>query len=474
MTDYATSRDSRRVPLETRVQLRFERFSGFISEYSSNVSPGGLFVKTQAPSPVGTLLDFEFQLGDGYPLIKGTGEVVWTRSDDQGAAKPAGMGIRFLRLSKGSRELIYKMVDEYIHEGGIPFDVEQGPEMETGAAAAVEESEIGEPDAADDRSEPGEVEVADAVLPDAPLSAAPPPPVVANPALASLSLPDLAARTFGPPVEPIVAPTPPPLAAPPSPLPAPPAPLATYAAAAPLPERRSARRVAALAAVLALVALGVAAFAFQEPLMRRFGLLGGDGAGAPERGPAARPDTLAQTPAPPSAGAPASAAAASDDAIPEPLPALAGDDTAAAAAAAPGAEPPTLAESAAPPPAAAAPAPAPTVRLTAIRSIDWRQVDGETEVTIRGDGPIAAGGYARDRLDGPAPREVLRIRGVERPFGRALLAVGSPHLKQVRTGHHVLPGQDELHLVLDLADRGVVVRAVREVDGALVVRLGRG
>ncbi|HEX9671353.1 MAG TPA: TIGR02266 family protein [Thermoanaerobaculia bacterium] len=450
MTEYATSRDSRRVPLETRVQLRFERFSGFISEYSSNVSPGGLFVKTQAPSPVGTLLDFEFQLGDGYPLIKGTGEVVWTRSDDQGTAKPAGMGIRFLRLSKGSRELIYKMVDEYIHEGGIPFDVEQGPEMETSPAAAAVESESSEPDDAD---EAGEVEV--------------------DPALASLSLPDLAARTFGAPVEPVIAPAPPPLAAPPPPLPAPPAPLAAYAAAEPPPERRSARRIAALAAALALVALGVAAFAFQEPLMRRFGLLG-DGAAAPERGPAASPTTATETPAPPTAGPSAPAAAASDDAIPEPFPALAGDDTAAASAAAPAAAPPALAAPAAAPPTPAAPAPATAARLTAIRSIDWRQVDGETEVTIRGDAPIAAGGYARDRLDGPAPREVIRIRGVERPFGRALLAVGSPHLKQVRIGHHVLPGQDELHLVLDLADRGVVVRAVREVDGALVVRLGRG
>ncbi len=227
--------------------------------------------------------------------------------------------------------------------------------------------------------------------------------------------------------------------------------------------------------MLAVVALGVAAFAFQEPLMRRFGLLGGDGAAAPGREPVASPDTAAaETPAPPPAGATASAASASDDAIPEPLSALAGDDTAAASAAAPAAEPPALAKPAVVPPAAAAPAPATTARLTAIRSIDWRQVDGETEVTIRGDGPIAAGGYARDRLDGPAPREVFRIRGVERPFGRALLAVGSPHLKQVRTGHHVLPGQDELHLVLDLTDRGVVVRAVREVDGALVVRLGRG
>ena len=498
MTDYAISRDSRRVPLETRVSLRFERFSGFISEFSSNISPGGMFVKTQAPSPVGTLLDFEFQLGDGYPLIKGTGEVTWLRSDEQGPDKPAGMGLRFLRLSKGSRELIYKIVDEFIHQGGEPFDLEAGaagrPPVPAGQAAAesapaegsgVEAPAPPQPVAATPALAPAAVPVpfdapAAARMPLAPTAEAAAPP--SEPPLAALSLPALAARTFGGAAE---GPSP----VPPAPLPEPPVPLGAYAAAAAQPRANWTRgRLAAVVAAAVLVGLGAAAFVFQEPLMRRAGLLGRGEGGAPVS-PDAAPATADATPpgggatapaagaeAPslaPSGGRDAVPAAASTDAIPEPAPpsAAAGPENLAAPAG-------QARDPAPPPPAPSRPQPAPaapaaSAPLTAIRSITWRLAGEDTELTVRGDGPIRAGGYTRARLEGGSPRELIRIRGVRGPYSPARLAVGSSQLKQVRTGHHVLPGGQELHLVLDLADSGVVVRSVEEVDGALVVRLGR-
>jgi molecular chaperone DnaK len=128
MVDYSNiPRDSRRVPLETRVQLKFDRFDGFISEYSSNLSPGGIFLRTRAPQPLGTVLDFAFRLGDGFELIRGRGEVVWNRMEDEGTTRPAGMGLRFLELSEGSKELIYRIVDQHILEGGTPYDVTQRP-----------------------------------------------------------------------------------------------------------------------------------------------------------------------------------------------------------------------------------------------------------------------------------------------------------------------------------------------------------
>ncbi|HSS77504.1 MAG TPA: TIGR02266 family protein [Thermoanaerobaculia bacterium] len=128
MVDYSNiPRDSRRVPLETRVQFKFDRFSGFLSDFSANVSPGGMFIRTRTPQPQGTVLEFEFRLGDGFELIRGRGEVVWTRAQDEGPARPGGMGIRFLELSQGSKELIYRIVDQHIQQGGTPFDVTQGP-----------------------------------------------------------------------------------------------------------------------------------------------------------------------------------------------------------------------------------------------------------------------------------------------------------------------------------------------------------
>src|SRR6478609_3709930 len=128
MVDYSNiPRDSRRVPLETRVQFKFDRFDGCISEYSENISPGGLFLRTRAPQPPGTVLDFELRLGDGFELIRGRGEVVWNRLEDEGPARPAGMGLHFLELSEGSKDLIYRIVDQHVLHGGTPFDVTQRP-----------------------------------------------------------------------------------------------------------------------------------------------------------------------------------------------------------------------------------------------------------------------------------------------------------------------------------------------------------
>jgi molecular chaperone DnaK len=124
VTDYSNlPRDSTRVPLAHRIQLKFDRFSGFINEYFSNISPGGIFIRTDTPEPPGQLLDFEFRLGDGYELIRGRGEVVWARQRGEGLERPPGMGVRFIELSPGSKDLIYKIVDDYAAHGGKPFDL---------------------------------------------------------------------------------------------------------------------------------------------------------------------------------------------------------------------------------------------------------------------------------------------------------------------------------------------------------------
>ena len=127
MVDYSNiPRDSRRVPLATKVQFKFDRFSGFISEYSANISPTGMFIVSSNPEPNGRVLDLEFRLGDGFEIITGKGEVVWTRTVPDGPERPPGMGIRFTELGKGSKDLIYRIVDRYIQEGGIPFDLSSG------------------------------------------------------------------------------------------------------------------------------------------------------------------------------------------------------------------------------------------------------------------------------------------------------------------------------------------------------------
>lgn len=102
----------KRVDLQQKVSLKFKEFQGFITEYSENLSAGGMFIRTDEPQAPGSIFDFEFTLGEDYTLIHGLGEVVWVRDEDEGFDRPAGMGVRFLSLDEKSRDLIDRMVAE--------------------------------------------------------------------------------------------------------------------------------------------------------------------------------------------------------------------------------------------------------------------------------------------------------------------------------------------------------------------------
>src|SRR5262245_9563799 len=84
--------ERRRVPLERKISLKFKEFRGFITEVSSNLSLGGMFIRTTAPKPVGTIFDFELSLTDDFKLVQGIGEVLWIREVDDGPERPRGMG----------------------------------------------------------------------------------------------------------------------------------------------------------------------------------------------------------------------------------------------------------------------------------------------------------------------------------------------------------------------------------------------
>jgi molecular chaperone DnaK len=173
VTDYSNlPRDQTRVPLAHRIQLKFDRFSGFINEYFSNISPGGIFIRTDTPELPGQLLDFEFRLGDGYELIRGRGEVVWARERGEGPERPPGMGVRFLELSPGSKDLIYKIVDDYVAHGGKPFDPTPPPPAAGPEAGAPEPA--GEERAPMPEARPAGAAAAQPALPETPEPLRPP------------------------------------------------------------------------------------------------------------------------------------------------------------------------------------------------------------------------------------------------------------------------------------------------------------
>ena len=133
------------MPLEREVVLEFEHFSSFISEYSANISLGGMFVKTSKPRLPDSVFRFEVRLGDEDPLIGGLAKVLWVREADEGGDRPSGMGVRFLQLDDGARGLIEQIVREHTARGGQPFSLDEAAPAAPEPPAAAAPAENGSP-----------------------------------------------------------------------------------------------------------------------------------------------------------------------------------------------------------------------------------------------------------------------------------------------------------------------------------------
>lgn len=453
-----------RVLLEAEVVVEFDRFSGFLAEYSSNLSLGGMFLTTRYLKPVGSELRFELRLKDAAaPLVRGRGMVAWTRWQDQGPRRPAGMGVRFIDLDAESHALVYKIVEERLRAGQIHEELalDSATLAEVAAPPSVELPPA-IPDAA--FSTPDEMVFR-------PPAGAPPTPI--EPPAAALEPPALEepkpvpSRSVAPPLDEIVArataawsppaePPRPPVASSPGPPPKTPAardrdPSPVARPQPPRPPRKSS--AGALWVVLALVAAGVGGW-----WMWKSGLLSSSAevpAGAPPARSPAEPPPKAAVESSPAAAPPARQPA--PPAAPAPVPLTAADGTPASPL--PTREPP-----------APSPVPVPPLqRFTGLEKVTWSEESGFTEVVLWMDGAIPADAFERSRIDGKEPRELVRLRGASRPLEAGRYDVGTPEVRRVRTGLHGSGASAELHVVLDLAAGARVFEA--KVDGnRLLVR----
>jgi len=96
-----------RAQVSLLVQYRFNSVQDFLAEHAVNISPGGIFIATERPAPVGTMLYLQFSLKDGSRLIEGMGRVAHVQQGT--ATQPHGMGIAFVQFDGASRELIERI-----------------------------------------------------------------------------------------------------------------------------------------------------------------------------------------------------------------------------------------------------------------------------------------------------------------------------------------------------------------------------
>ncbi len=87
------------------INKEFESYDAFISEYVTNISRSGAFVRSKTPLPVGTKVNLCFTvIMEAIETIEGIGEVVRVHDD------PPGMGVVFTELSSYSKGIIEKLL----------------------------------------------------------------------------------------------------------------------------------------------------------------------------------------------------------------------------------------------------------------------------------------------------------------------------------------------------------------------------
>ena len=96
---------------DVRLQLNYRDATGgnFLFEYSMNISKGGIFIETQHPAAIGTLLLIRFQSPETDKQIEAEGEVVWVNPVDGDSPNP-GMGIQWRNLDEETHDQITSIV----------------------------------------------------------------------------------------------------------------------------------------------------------------------------------------------------------------------------------------------------------------------------------------------------------------------------------------------------------------------------
>ncbi len=473
---YLNTRTSPRVEVPEEVVILVESFGQFLEQHAQDISEGGMFLRSAAPPPPGTRLQFAIRLADGYPLIRGEGEVAWSRERGPGPDSPGGMGIRFVELSEQGRELVRRLVEERRGRSEVQGSDHTGPGEKEPAKEVPKPQELVEQEVSP--APPVPVEVGEAPDPFGELVSkleekmsrledggpfllepeAPPsdqPPVTTDeffPSMEGEEASSLRGTTSGgggpglsegdslPPVE----------------LPEIGRPAGFYdddEDEGTLPPSRSRWfwPFAIPVLVLALAALGYGLW--------EMGYLGWAGLPGPSS-PRAVQGEVAPSPEPSVTPEPTNQTALIQEKTE-------GSTSVAAVIATPTRE--TVSPSPTPMPTATQlPAPRPVVaRASAVQGVTWRQTEGGVEVRIQLNGRLDSSAAKLTRLDSP-PRGLLRIKHMRRHYEPTEILVGVGGLEKIRLWLHDEMKPPQMYVVFDLSEPSRRLKQKLE-DGDLII-----
>ena len=107
-TNFDDKRSSGRHRL--RVQVAYESVEDFLLDYTSNLSMGGMFIKTDRPLQVGARFRLRFQITGRATPVETRAEVKWVVSEEH---LNSGMGVAFESLSPADERAVRRWLTEW-------------------------------------------------------------------------------------------------------------------------------------------------------------------------------------------------------------------------------------------------------------------------------------------------------------------------------------------------------------------------
>ncbi len=168
-----------RKDVNLRVRVRADSVDDFVDQFAHNISKGGLFLRSQTPYPVDTMLQFEIQLKDGSSVMRGRGKVTWSQPPPGPGEKrrTCGMGVQFIGLDADSKAMVMRILEHKEELNSLPVrEPEASPEPAPAENSmeiptVVDEPALPEPEpepAAPEPARPEPVPVAERSVPPAP------------------------------------------------------------------------------------------------------------------------------------------------------------------------------------------------------------------------------------------------------------------------------------------------------------------
>jgi type IV pilus assembly protein PilZ len=100
-----------RLPVEVKVDYR--TVGSFITDYTKNISRGGMFIRTSLPLEVGERVRLRITLPDGDAPFALDAVVKWTSTLRDRDKHPPGMGVEFVDFDDHVRQQLERLVGTY-------------------------------------------------------------------------------------------------------------------------------------------------------------------------------------------------------------------------------------------------------------------------------------------------------------------------------------------------------------------------